>query len=245
MSDVVEKVRDLFRLAERAGTEHEASAALAAALRLMDKHRIERAEIESRQAVPSVEPVTRDAVGPSRWRIPPWERALFSALCEVNDCAPMVRGHRASNRTLVALGTVNDVRAVAYMHAYAVRAIEDCAHADAERERDAGRRPASGNWRTWHSEYRIAAAIRIAHRVVEAARQNRSPASPGAALVLSGARERANQEAARCSTGVAKTTLHDHHGKDVRARYLGDAAGRHVDIGRSAPALGSPAERLP
>lgn len=250
MSDVVDRIRDLLRLAEGNPNEHEAAAALALAQRLMAQHRIERAEIEARGA--DREPLVHSDVASERRRIPAWERALFCVLCETSSCASMVRSYQSKpGEMLRAVGRTSDVQVVRYMHAYIVRQILELGALTATEVRRAAARGelrSPQNWNRWHLEFRIGAAVRIARRLEAVAQAERESARVGAssaALVLvDGDLARANQAAAAVAHGQQTTTLRDDDGGDGLARALGRRAGDRVRLDRDAPGLAAPAERL-
>lgn len=96
MIDAIEKAKRLLALKEGAATAGEAQAAAFALAKLLDKHRISMAEIESAGAAPA-EGVIADEDNPlTEWgRAIGWKRNLIAALCNHYGVASWRRKHRA------------------------------------------------------------------------------------------------------------------------------------------------------
>jgi hypothetical protein len=115
---IIDKIRKLLRLADRAGTPGEAAAAAAAAQRLQAAHRIETLVLE--EAGPSVvDPVGSESVQPENQARTHWRSRLALILAKANGC----RAYHARNRLHVA-GRTSDRETVRELFAWLCVAID-------------------------------------------------------------------------------------------------------------------------
>ena len=248
---VLDRIAKLLALGE-SPNEHEAAAAMTAAQRLMERHKIDVASVRERSldaadAVPEdVEDTVLDAELSSR--LPTWLSVLSSGIARANGCTTYINpiwdpATRSTRMRLHILGTRSDASAARYMYLYASRQVDAACDEAAERNGRPGR--------TWCANFRLAAAQRVALRVrdtSEAARKQETTAaiargvtSTALALVSDDrdriclaikAKEKALGLRSRDGGGGA---AYDRH-----AREEGRRAGDSIDISRGGKAaLGS------
>jgi len=126
---VLHRVRKLLDRAQ-SPNEHEAATALRMAQELMEKHRIDEAEIGRHTGDARFDDGTVIA---QRDELEQWREYLASWICRLNDCWPYVakqafhddQGRVVTHRdSLCAVGTPEDLSVASYMTAYAERAVE-------------------------------------------------------------------------------------------------------------------------
>lgn len=129
---VLHRVRKLLDRAE-SPNEHEANTAMRMAQDLMERHRIDEAEIGRHSGDARFDEGTVIA---QRDELERWREYLASWTCRLNDCWPYVarqafhddRGVVVKHRqSLCAVGTPEDLSVASYMTAYAERAVESMA----------------------------------------------------------------------------------------------------------------------
>lgn len=235
-NEILEKIARLLTLAEGNANEHEASAAMAAASRLMEKHKIDRATVDALDLSPEepidvgIHAIVDESMGKQATN---WRWYLLNGIARVHGCrayyakvaASLDHPARAEWRVI---GTTLDAGAVRYLYAFAARQIDGFAR----RAMDNG----MGSGKTWGQNFRQAAALRVAERYAEAFKKNASEArahAPGAALIRVDDRAEAVALAVREHTnrlhlraGSARTGRYD-----SSAQAAGREAGDRVDLG--------------
>lgn len=127
---IIDKISKLLRLASEDGGagEHERSAAMARAQALMEKHRIEVAEVEATTGrdAEGVERFFVDVGGDPSVKRHRWKSSLFHGIAESND----VKMYRATTEKKVALvGRPSDVQYVRSLYAWLLPQLESEANA--------------------------------------------------------------------------------------------------------------------
>ncbi len=123
---IYDKIRKLFKLADKTNQEGEAQAALLAAQRLMVKHRIELSDIQS--IVEEDDPILTECIQKDRWMIC-WKTQLVQVVAENFRCKVFIRRVRYSNpkqgQTLTMIvGRQQDVQIVQETARYAIKEAE-------------------------------------------------------------------------------------------------------------------------
>lgn len=176
---ILSKARKLLRLKERAGTKAEALAAARALARLLDKHRIEVAELEvaDRQAP---EGFTANKTQPlyEYKRVTPWRRELGFALCKHFGVALWQRTklHRKgvpSDHSMCMCGRPSDIELVRSMYNWLTSEIE-CLSVGA----------CSGMSRSYANSWRRGFAYGV-HKQLEDLRSELSEEHPSAMVLYS------------------------------------------------------------
>jgi hypothetical protein len=133
MSQVIDKIQKLRRLATSSNV-HEAAAAAAAADRLIQEHGLEEAQLES-EGKASGEKATLESEPVASWSglTPGWQLSLGALLSDHYECAcfrDRVRkfGDTGKTERLRIAGRPSDVATVRYMFAWLVLEIERLAH---------------------------------------------------------------------------------------------------------------------
>lgn len=122
-SNVHEKIRKLLKLAENNPSQEEAAAAAAAAVRLMEKHAIEEAEILGR----GPEEVTTRTFSDSMKNVTPWRGELASVVASAFGCAAIWRRYGKGADRLVELmiaGREKDIDAAIIARDYCQAEVE-------------------------------------------------------------------------------------------------------------------------
>jgi hypothetical protein len=233
---ILEKVRNLLRLAGDKGNENEAAAAAAAAQKLIERHRLDMAMLEVADDLPTAEDI-RECEDPlDRGKaVVAWKGALASGLSLANGCRIFWR-----RGSIVIVGAGSDVQTVRYLYAYFVREVDRLA------------KQYAGNGKSWLHAWRVGCASTISKRLKEAAEEARAEArgearsadDRGVALV------RVNSGIARIDArgSAAAQYLQDHlklkkTKSVVRANggyQQGQIDGRRVQMANGSAALGAP-----
>lgn len=182
MEDVVEKIKDLLRLAQSANV-NEAGNAAAAAQRLMEKYKIDQAMlVETEDAETADEPPTSDLLTMlDGSKVATWRSVLVHALARANQCKSFllyrtdgVRGYK-----WMLVGRPRDAATMRYLYTYITREIDRLTEeASAERGKPG---------RTWCNNFRLGAANAVSNRLYEAtkvARETAQEASGGGAALV-------------------------------------------------------------
>jgi hypothetical protein len=244
-SKIIDRIQKLLALAQ-SDNVNEASAAAAAAQKLMTTHDIEQAALDVDTGADVDVVVGSEVLHALGSKVCSWKGILAHALAEANGAKTY--WHKAyEGPTLVAslkiIGTKDQSNTVRYLFAYLVNEVERLA-------REApGKR--TGSTRSWYASFRLGAASEIADRVQKAARQavqevkQEAAASNGASLV------RVNDALARIDARTAAIrahakTLHLRSGRSSRVSdhngyVAGKAAGATVRLG-GGPSLGAGAK---
>lgn len=230
---LLRKVRDLLKLASRGGTEHEATAAAAAAQRLMETHGIDSAMLDTGDApAPETVGVAKD---PLDVKSSAWKRQLAARLARANRCKLYRIG-----KELMIIGSPTRCASVRYLYAYLTREIESLA-----------KREAYGHGRAYVHAWRIGCAARVGERVVAASAEARDQglarayARGGEGAIVRVSSHLATQEAEERSAAAIHQNIvkgsRAPRGPRVTSRdgYTdGKEAGNRVHLG-SGPALGA------
>jgi len=128
---VIDKIIKLLALAEGEGANpNEAAVAAARAAELLERHKLDRADIEASSQEPD-EDVTDggELPGVGGTRIPKWCGLLASSIAAANGCKLLYwsRQHRVTKkwgRYIVIIGRPSDVAVVKYIHTYVAREID-------------------------------------------------------------------------------------------------------------------------
>lgn len=159
---IMERIRKLLVLAER-GTEHEATAAAAAAQKLMATHRLTEA-ILAVDTDAKDEEVGTFAMDDFAKRAVPWKGALAARLCFANSCeAFWFRTARGLELRIIGTETVSNT--VRQLYCWLVAEIDILATKEAR-----------GKGKAYANAWRLGCAIRIGARVEEAAKAARMEA---------------------------------------------------------------------
>jgi len=255
LDDVLTKIAKLLALAENNANENEAAAAMAAASRLMEQHKIDRAEVDGHSAEP--EPIDTE-VGQATLdddfkKMSTWKAALAAGIAQANGCKSFVQRYRPVRRpgqrravapspTIEILGASLDVAATRYLYAYACRQIDAFAVE--------ALRAAEHPGRTWANNFRVACTDRVVERYRAASSRNRDEmrgAASGAALArLTSADDEIRRNLERFLANMKLRTVSQSYRADEEAAAAGRAAGDLVDLGTGAPraAIGAGAASL-
>lgn len=132
LSQVVEKIQKLRRLATSSNV-HEAAAAAAAADRLIQEHGLQEAQLEAEGKAPGEKPsLETEPVAAWTGLTPAWQMALGGLLCNHYECACYRENIKRDGRRVESLrivGRPSDVATVRYMFAWLVLEIERLAQA--------------------------------------------------------------------------------------------------------------------
>lgn len=168
---VLDRIAKLLALGENNPNEHEAAAAMAAASRLMERHKIDAASVresalDQADAAPEdVDDTVLDADLASR--LPTWLSVLSGRIAIANGCSTYINpvwdsATRSQKMRLHILGTRTDAATARYMYMYARRQIDAACEEAAERNGRPGR--------SWCANFRVAAAQRVGARIIDASR---------------------------------------------------------------------------
>jgi len=167
---VVKRIRDLLRLAQ-SDNRHEAANALAHAQRLMQRHRIERAQLDE----PDDEEIRfwQDEPIDERPIIDAWRQAIGGAIAEVNDCVCLVSDKRSSNgrRIMLIAGRRSDFEACRVMYQWITTKIEELAgRTNSKWARSLAR---GGMGRRFLNSFRMGAAAEVERRIYQEQEKSR------------------------------------------------------------------------
>lgn len=232
----------LARAADPASSPAESASALKTAQRLMEKHRIEAADLVAKGEV--AEDVTKGEVADSGMDVLlGWVWGVFFSVCEVNRCfayhskrkVTNSKGKDVHHAVLMAIGTASDREAVRVTFEYIRMQIQ---HMCLQGARNANMSKSP----KWMNEWRNGATAMIAHRLREQYKEAKREARLEAATNNGNtALVRIDAEDARISREIkrvfnesswtiskGKTTKVDDSGT---AYNMGVSAGARVDIG--------------
>lgn len=207
-AEVLLAVKRLYALARANGSEHEAKAATLAAERLIQKHRLSMAEIETAET--GREPVTQEA--PDR-PVGLWRNALAGALMKRYSCSGVVSGSK-----LHVFGTASDL---------AIWRLQYDRIGDLVTYLSS--RAAAGRGRSWLNAYRVGMVAAIIQRLV--AESATEPATE--AIVRLDQKSEASTEAAAQAFPNAITVRPRKRRFDGQAWRAGEEQGKQVHLGES------------
>ena len=262
-NEIVDKIRNLLRLADNAGSPEEAANAMGVARSLMARHRVDRAMLDV--TVEEQEPVQGErVVDTGTDHTTEWVWTLFQSICEVNNCRGFVSSELADvngqggktekkkRATLNAIGRESDRKVVMYMFLYIKGQVDQLCLADARKELMA---PTP----SWRHSWRLAASRKIDQRIRERAEAEEAEARRAATQGMSSSEgekglARVDQDLALVGElvkGVAEGLgLHSKKTKNAGVSHhdaaaKGRVAGEKVDISpRRGKGLGSSANQL-
>lgn len=227
---VVAKVAKLLRLAEGTSNPNEAAVAAAAAQRLMDEHRISKAEVGSADNADESIAVAGDPLWSRKGTLPTWVGYLASVMARANDCRTYVargrgfdlKGRRFTRTHLNIVGRESDVQVARYMFAYCMREIERLAKKASRRGEISGR--------TGFNNFRVGAIDALYEKLRKQKAASRATASSTALVRLDNRSkdvERYMDANLKLRSGGRRSiTL------DRSARSAGVAAGRSISVNR-------------
>lgn len=226
MSDkIIDRIRKLFALSQ-SDNPGEAANALAMAQRLMQKHRIEQAQLEA----PDAEEIRIWADDPldHGGHIPPWKQAVGGAIAEVNDCLCLVSERHVlggRERVMVIAGRESDFEVCLAMYTWIIGEIDRLAH-EANR-RHAARFRMGGMGRRWLNSFRHGAGAEVEGRLYREQREARAKlyADPKTSTALD----------------IRRDAVHQWAEENIETR---DAKGRTSPIDPEAYELGAMAGRV-
>jgi len=181
------KIQKIMALAERAGTEAEGQAAMAAVQALLAKHNLNMSEVQSYDATPQEQIVLDDSV-PAPLRNFDWQGLIYSGIAKLYFC-DYFRRKKNGQHTFVITGRPSNIAIVHHVAAAIIR----MGDAEAKRQmRIEGQRMADDgitlNTRAWANSFRLGFGARIRERCradIEAAQNGHvKDAETGNALVL-------------------------------------------------------------
>lgn len=212
---VLDRVRKLLRLGE-SSNPNEAAAALAAAQRLIDKHRLSELELAAEDVDETVvkdeEPLYEGS------RVSSWRGLLARAITEANGVAAIwSRTVGMSRARIVMAGRPEDCQMVRHLFAHCVAEIDRLTLASC-----------AGRGRAFANAFRLGCAYAIEERLRESAREVRGGASSTALVRLDDRVDRARElfgrtakaRRAQCSSGAGLVA--------------GRVAGRRINLHRGA-----------
>lgn len=235
---VLHRVRKLL---DRAASpnEHEAATALRMAQELMEKHRIDQAEIGQSTGDARFD---EGVVIAQRDELEQWREYLASWVCRLNDCWPykarqafhdergVVVKHRDS---LCAVGTPEDLSVASYMTSYAERAIDGMAREAWEQySRIFGSKGRDG--------FVTAFAHGASERFVTRLKQRRDElrlGAPETAIARLDQRIQDAEKAARATDQIGAPDMKQRY-VDAAGYQLGWKSGESINLPGQAPAVG-------
>ena len=228
---IIEKIQKLLNLAEGKGaTEAEAATAAAQAQRLMDKHRIEQAELEA--ANNNVDEEAQYFAGDSSLysskSISNWRVSLAVGIAHPNDCKVVIRrGNRSFNQNaeIQIIGRKSDVAVVRYLFSFAEREIERlCKQAILS---------GIGSGKSFSNNFKHGAVESVSKMLKDAKNEEMArykEEGKVSAMVLLNNRMDSVNEALQRILGNAKNYRASGHACDNNARNAGRKAGRSIQF---------------
>jgi len=251
MSDIVDKVAKLFRLANNeSASPAEAANAAAAAQELMLKHKLDEADVNAREGkVDSPVDWFKDAPIYQAGRLLVWRGRLADGVAVACMCRSLVchgfdaKGRPVAKVTLV--GKREDAEVVRYLYVYLSRQIDRLAKAyvrgldlstwpKAEKSRVA---------RIYANNFRLGAVQQVLLRLMEKKRNvAQTSAKPGAMVLMRTYEEEVERMTDSHSTGTVKS-VPTYYAPEARA--AGMKAGQHVPIADGLPEASEQKGALP
>ncbi|MFA4971485.1 MAG: DUF2786 domain-containing protein [bacterium] len=227
LSPVLDKVRKLLRLAQ-SSNENEAAAAMGAAQRLIDEHRLSVAELEASGQEPSEPMVEAGEVLMEGSRVATWKVRLMLALVKANGCSMWFSRPRYTRVTTYQfVGRKSDVESVKYLLAYALNELGRLAEAQCR-----------GMGRSAFASWYLGAVAGIREKLEAAKQEVRATASTSALAVID-KRQGEAQAFREALTNGTKTVAVRSSISDACAYNRGLEAGRSLNLGRPGLTGGS------
>jgi Protein of unknown function (DUF2786) len=188
--NIQDKIKKLLALGERAGTEAEGMAAMAAAHAILARHNLTMADIQAHS--PDAEKVEGDdgLIAPSRAF--DWQELIYPAIAELYFCEFLItlaNRKRGTPRKYTVVGKPGNIAVVKYLAQYLIRSGDKLATSSAiARADDTQAGATAAEMQKWVSSFRMGYAARInarAAREIAAAKADKMADETGTALVLS------------------------------------------------------------
>jgi len=243
---ILDKIAKLLQLSVGKGaTVHEAAAAAAAAAGLMEKYRIEQAEVDQLRDDQNGDSLRDDDPLDVLGKPVLWKITLGIGIAKLNYCRLVALSTRGrSKASLILIGHRQDVAVVRQLYTYLRREIERLARASVAAERRSRDRWSRAEATLWGTSFRIGAVLEIVIRLRHAKAQQRQAAASGGserALVRLGDYEqRVVRYCRNLATGPGYGEVPDEFRQDISGHMAGRRAGRDVAL---APPLEAAAAR--
>jgi len=173
---ILAKIRKLFALATSSNV-HEASAAAAAAQRLMAEHEIQEAELDLSEPTREQSPVgVQDYEKQARTCA--WKNAIVHALARANGARAWKQPQFGGGCTMKIAGSERSITTIRYLHAHLCTEVERLCKAE---------RPRDVIGKAWSNAFKLGAAYELSTRIMAEAKVVRAEAQQagkGAALAL-------------------------------------------------------------
>jgi uncharacterized protein DUF2786 len=205
MSQVIDKIQKLRRLATSSNV-HEAAAAAALADKLIQEHGLQEAQLEAEGKAPGEKPsLETEPVAAWTGLTPAWQMALGGLLCNHYDCACYRENIRREGKrvgeVLRIVGRPSDVSTFRYMYAWLVLEIERLAQA--ARPVEPCRSPA--DLVAYRNSFRHGAVNGVIYAMRNAKAEAQKQAT-SAAIVLVNARQAEAEAAMAAAAGKLRST---------------------------------------
>jgi hypothetical protein len=227
-SKIIERVRALFALA-KSDNEHEATAAMKQAMRLMERHRISEAEVASAQQSAGEEPICHDTVFVSEKRKVPWKIRLANSIARANACKAWTNPTNDKRFVQRIIGSTSDIEMVKVMFAWLVLTGEKLAHSGVRR------RPEWLTAQKWKGDFLFGFAEGIGEQLLRAKEEVRAEAktTSSAAIVLLVRQDERVMEVYKAMPGMRNMNLGP---RNTSEGYVsGRIAGKNVHLGHALP----------
>ncbi len=233
---ILDRIKKLFALADSANV-NEAGNAAAQAQRLMAKHAIDAAMLET--AADEDEQAGEEVLYDNTWKVlPTWRQLLAQDLAKANRCRSFQRG-----RNLCIVGRPSDCANVRYMHAYLMTEVD--------RLTKSASKDGGGLGRTWMNNFRLGAVTEVGRRVQIAALEARQEAKAEAVAQTDGGASLARIDSALATLDGHAKAVDDYIARNLNvrsssasytgnqdARQAGTRAGANINIGGAAGQIG-------
>lgn len=225
LEKVLDKVRKLRALANRAGTMAESEAATSAADALIQQYRLCEADIES------ADPTRREAVGVDETPLDTFARRthygrtrLASSLSAHYGCYVLIRSRPHGERKVIICGRTSDVAIVRYMYAWLSAQVDRLSSSETPRARLA----------FWHGAVSGIQAT-LAASVATATRAHTEAHGGAAAIVLASRAEEAQKWAKAALGNIGPGYVAKAPNGTGDAMRRGYDAGREIHLGAALP----------
>lgn len=208
MSEILQRIQKLLRLSE-SGNPNEAANALALAQKLMERHRISRAEVEE-----DLDERIGEICVSEGHRFATWRQVLLADIAQHNHCATYIRRYPRKS-VMTVIGTAEDREVCSVLFRWIERQIYDMG------AKYPGSRVAKNN-------FRRGATCTVCERLKRAAREARRGASSTALAKIDNTE--AIQSWVEENMGKPREASKDKATVDLDAFLHGLAAGHTVDI---------------
>ena len=242
------KIQKLFNLAERAGTEAEALAAMNAAQILLAKYNLTSADIEA--VAEGQETVQADDSTPMPLRNSIWQSSIYSGIAQLYFCA-VYRKRKQGLWFYCVVGKPSNIAVVHYVARCVINTGKELADKEA---RIAAQRCADDgvelNTRPWKASFLLGFAARVRERAlaqIREAKANTIKDQTGTALVLAPAYNTAEKEVAAFMRDAGTKLRHSTQRTTATSRSGFDAgrdAGNNANLAANGIAQNNTARLL-